>query len=234
MDHTDLQLLLQDSFRDQRFDETERKELKSSLKPYGTSALQFARNEALRIFEENAGAAAAGPGLGWLKSVFAALDSEWARRAVSLAQAHLSPDEDCGREVIARLAASRRSVDVCVFTVTDDRISDALLGCHERDVRVRVISDDERARDDGSDIQRLRQAGIAVATDPSPDDHMHHKFAIFDAKILVNGSFNWTRNARAHNFENIVVTDDPRLVSRFADEFERLWAELSSRVRKLE
>lgn len=47
-----------------------------------------------------------------------------------------------------------------------------------------------------------------------PQAHMHHKFAVIDGRLLVNGSFNWTRQAVLYNQENCVVTDNPQLVRR--------------------
>jgi phosphatidylserine/phosphatidylglycerophosphate/cardiolipin synthase-like enzyme len=60
-------------------------------------------------------------------------------------------------------------------------------------------------------------------SDPGINGHMHHKFAVFDAARLLNGSYNWTRGAADTNYENLVDTADPRLVAAFAAEFERLW-----------
>lgn len=42
---------------------------------------------------------------------------------------------------------------------------------------------------------------------------MHHKFAIVDGRLLINGSFNWTRQAVLYNQENCVITDNSSLVS---------------------
>ena len=111
-----------------------------------------------------------------------------------------------------------------MFTITDDRIADAILEAHHRGVKVRIISDDDKSFDRGSDIQRLRDANVSLRVDHSPH-HMHHKFAVFDGRLAVTGSYNWTRGAAERNHENLVILDDPRIVPRFVDEFERLWAQ---------
>jgi mitochondrial cardiolipin hydrolase len=139
-----------------------------------------------------------------------------------IAEAWFSPHDDCPGRIINLFAESRSHADVCVFTITDDRISDALLAAHARGVRIRIISDNDKAHDCGSDIERFAAAGVAVRVDLTPF-HMHHKFAIFDGQLLLHGSFNWTRGAARDNQENIVVTDEPRLIAAFGREFEQLW-----------
>jgi phosphatidylserine/phosphatidylglycerophosphate/cardiolipin synthase-like enzyme len=56
---------------------------------------------------------------------------------------------------------------------------------------------------------------------------MHHKFALFDDRILLNGSFNWTRSASDFNQENLLVIDHPPLVADYVREFEGLWQRFS-------
>ena len=71
---------------------------------------------------------------------------------------------------------ARESIDLAVFTLTDDRLSNALVEAHKRGVVVRLLSDDDKAGDKGSDIRRVRGSGLAVRTDRSPY-HFPHKFA---------------------------------------------------------
>ena len=52
---------------------------------------------------------------------------------------------------------------------------------------------------------------------------MHHKFAVFDRRILLTGSYNWTRSAAGHNEENLLVTDEAKLVGPYLQRFEKLW-----------
>lgn len=139
------------------------------------------------------------------------------------AVACFSPGEDCLDAIRDAFERTSRTADVCVFTITDDRIADAMLAAHRRGVRVRVITDNDKALDEGSDAQRLERAGVALRIDQT-EHHMHHKFAVFDGERLLTGSYNWTRSAARNNEENLIVTRDPGLVRAFSEEFERLWA----------
>ncbi len=143
-----------------------------------------------------------------------------------VSEAHFSPGDRCLKRITALLRAAQRSVDICVFTITDDRIAQCILDCHRRGVALRVLTDNEKVFDKGSDIDRLEAAGIPVRVDRT-HHHMHHKFAIFDGEVVLTGSYNWTRSAAAHNHENLVVSNDPRLARAFSRIFEEVWAEMA-------
>jgi len=227
MDFDHLDRLLRDSAEDRRLDEGERlqlRELGGRLEP---ERCRFLRNRAFGLARE---LIAAEPGAGaevlrWLEQVVRTLDL--ARPAAPPpSNAYFSPGEDCLRTLQGLCRQTRRTLDLCVFTIADDRLSDALIDAHRRSVRLRLITDDDKSTDHGSDIERLRRAGIAVRMDRSRF-HMHHKFALFDARVLVNGSFNWTRSASINNEENLVVSEEPGLLHQFAAQFERLWGQFA-------
>lgn len=152
------------------------------------------------------------------------IDRELTECIPSLAEVYFNPGEECLLEILRLLNQVNNFIDICVFTITDDRISGAILQAHKREKVIRIITDDEKMNAPGSDIIRFANAGIPVAIDHA-HEHMHHKFAIFDRRILLSGSFNWTRSASLGNHENLLVTDDPRLTKPFNKEFERLWKE---------
>ncbi len=164
--------------------------------------------------------------LGWLEEVNKTLLPDTDMEQAPPSGAFFSPGDKPLRKILGLLGSARKSVDICVFTITDDRIANAILEVKHRGVRVRIVSDDDKSFDRGSDIRRLGEAGVAVRVDRSPH-HMHHKFALFDEVTLLTGSYNWTRSAANHNLENVIVTADSRLVGSFHDMFERLWADLA-------
>ena len=135
------------------------------------------------------------------------------------------PEDPMVETLLGALQAARQLVDIAVFTITDDRVTQTLLGLHRRGIRLRILSDDAKAWDPGSDIHRLAAAGVAVFTDRS-EGHFHHKFAVIDARVAITGSYNWTRGADRDNRENLVVSQEPALVDQYARAFARMWAEL--------
>jgi phosphatidylserine/phosphatidylglycerophosphate/cardiolipin synthase-like enzyme len=139
-----------------------------------------------------------------------------------------SPGDDCLDVIRDEFARAKRKVDVCVFTITDDRIRAAMLDARRRGVAIRVISDNDKSMDEGSDVEPLRRAGIEVRVDET-EAHMHHKFAVYDDARVLTGSYNWTRSAANYNQENVVVTPDAAIVGRFKAEFERLWGDFARR-----
>jgi mitochondrial cardiolipin hydrolase len=84
-----------------------------------------------------------------------------------------------------------------------------------------------QATTQGSDISQLAQGGIPCIADNSPF-HMHHKFAIVDGRLLMNGSLNWTVQGVKSNEENVMITSDATMVKAFSDHFERLWNKFRS------
>ncbi len=163
-----------------------------------------------------------------LRAVEAALKSLTSAPAAAAdpTEVFFSPGTDCLDRIIARFSGCRRAADVCVFTVTDDRITRAILAAHKRGVAVRLITDDEKSHDLGSDVAQIRAAGVPVRIDRTPY-HMHHKYALFDNRRLLNGSYNWTRGAAEQNEENLVDAGEPAMVAAFARHFTELWDSLA-------
>jgi len=136
--------------------------------------------------------------------------------------AFFSPGEDCLNAIIQAIEDAGKTIKICVFTISDDRISDAIVQAHQRGVNIRIITDNNKLHDAGSDIRELAARGLDVRIDKTRS-HMHHKFAIFDETRVLTGSYNWTRSAAMHNHENILVTDNLSIVKDYSREFEKLW-----------
>jgi len=128
------------------------------------------------------------------------------------------------RKIVKILDNARYSMDVCVFTITNDSIEEALLKAHSRGVEVRIISDDLQMKVKGCELAKLSRAGIDVKHDSNFSKFMHHKFCIVDDYLLLTGSFNWTAAAWQKNNENLIVLSGREVVQEYQEEFDNLWS----------
>lgn len=214
---------LKSTLEDYRLSRGEKNALKALFKKsvHSDNDLAFLRSQVFEIARNELISPQSKEILEWLEDVVKLMVSPPETSKLS-SHAVFSTQEDCAQYLQGIISSCRKSIDVCVFTITDDRITNALIDAHHRKIKIRIISDDEKAYDAGSDIRKLKNAGIELKTDRDPN-HMHHKFAIFDGERLLNGSYNWTRSAATSNEENFVITNDSRLVREFTSHFERLW-----------
>ena len=231
MNPADLDTLLKQTLADHQFQSGEKKALVAWAAEHAPdeSSRAVARSRAFALAKAELPGAPARV-LDWLEEavkVFCRPGGGPALAPPEPSGAYFSPGTTIIQEVIRQFHTARQAADVCVFTITDDRITDAILRAHTRGVAVRVLTDDEKSHDLGSDIDRLRAAGIRCKMDVGNAAHMHHKFALFDGRRLMTGSFNWTRSDSEQNEENLIVTADPTLVGAFASRFEALWGRMT-------
>lgn len=135
---------------------------------------------------------------------------------------YFSPSEDCRNAIIHEIQNAKFELKICVFTISDDRITEAILGAHRRKVAVTIITDNDKTFDVGSDIGLLSKRGVRIRMDTTTN-HMHHKFMVVDGRTVTTGSYNWTNSTAKYNQENITITGDKAAVSAFNREYDRLW-----------
>ncbi|MDJ0974555.1 MAG: phospholipase D-like domain-containing protein [Planctomycetota bacterium] len=223
---TDWRTAFEQLVEDGRLSRSERKALRALVETAAPSDAERVRLRALafEVAQEALSAANASAVLAWIEDVVSLLDaaSDDVAGPDVVHEAWFSPGTAPLRAIQGAIRETRRSMDLCVFTITDDRIVAVLEEAVRRRVEVRIVSDDDKRRDLGSDLDRLARSGATVRLDRTPD-HMHHKFGIFDGKRLLTGSYNWTRSAERGNSENVLVTSEPALVAAYGAEFERVW-----------
>lgn len=139
---------------------------------------------------------------------------------------YFSPGTECRAAIIQQLKSAKSTIRICVFTISDNEISREIIRAHQRNVSVKVLTDNDKSFDRGSDIEEIHNAGIPVKIDRT-DSHMHHKFCIIDKERVLTGSYNWTRSAAERNQENIIISDDVKMAKDFVREFDRLWENLA-------
>jgi len=149
--------------------------------------------------------------------------------------------------IITEIENARHSIVVCMFelspirgarfgSATETDVIEALIRARDRGVRVRVIVngmishtgplpepwDKNRPRPLKRPMNRLREAWIEVyhvyywESIYSP---LHHKFAVFDGRTVITGSYNWY-GPSLYSDEILTVARDDRIAAAFLEEAE--------------
>jgi cardiolipin hydrolase len=140
----------------------------------------------------------------------------------AIASAEIKFTNACQKEVIKLINNSEKNIKIAVYSINDLEIIESLLNAKERGVEIEILSDRLQAFGNGSRVKLLHQLGFNIKIH-SVDRIMHHKFAIFDEKFAIEGSFNWTRSASTKNAEDCNVFEAPKDLEVLNKRFKSLW-----------
>ena len=130
-----------------------------------------------------------------------------------------TPSTDCEKNIVKAIDGANK-MDIAVYSITNPAITNSLIAAHNRGATIRIVTDRAQAKGKGSLISKIKAAGIPVLTNHKHKIE-HNKFAVFDDKHIVSGSYNWTTNASKYNSENCIFFDQSE--KEFTHRFEYLW-----------
>ncbi len=219
---------LKSSLDDYIFTRTERRELTAMLQDAGVNNqdLSLLRSHLFNIARARITPDNINTILDWLEKANKALIPDSSQLPEPACDIFFSPQDDCIGAICNFIGRARHTLRICVFTISDNHISDRLIQAHRANINIRILTDNDKVNDAGSDIERLHQAGIPVRIDRS-SNHMHHKFAICDNREALTGSYNWTYSAARFNQENLIITDHRPIVQKYLDEYDNLWQQMA-------
>ena len=142
--------------------------------------------------------------------------------SLNLLSVSFSRVDDTSSLISTWISKANSSIEVAVYSFTQDSIADALVSAKNRGVAVRVLMDSGTISDSGSEYSRLQKLGISIKTDSSKG-LMHDKFFIIDGRVVGTGSYNWTISAEDDNAENLLIVMSVALAERYLNEFTALW-----------
>ena len=130
-----------------------------------------------------------------------------------------SPGTDCEENIIKEIKKAK-NIDIAVYSISNQNIVNSIISAKKKGAKIRVITDRTQAKVKGSLIDTIRSAGIPVLTNKGHKIE-HNKFAVFDDKYIVSGSYNWATNATMYNSENCNFFEQPN--KEYSERFEYLW-----------
>ena len=139
-------------------------------------------------------------------------------------ETYFSPDGHISDRIIKAIDSSTSSRDLAIFDFTAQDIKSVLDKAKSRGVTIKIVADSRQAKGKHSVIQKFVNEGFDIKiVHGIGRGIMHNKFAIFDKKLLVTGSYNWTNNAEDFNYENAVFISDPEIINQYQKEFDKIY-----------
>ncbi|MBP5215158.1 MAG: hypothetical protein J6039_01190 [Alphaproteobacteria bacterium] len=136
---------------------------------------------------------------------------------------YFTPSLKCENNLIKRIDKAKKSIDAAVYAINNEDIVKALIRAEDRGVKIRILTDRLQAAHKNSKVYELWARGFNIRVH-SKHKIEHNKFAVFDFKEVVTGSYNWTEPASKKNSENcIFISSDEKTVREYHDRFNYLW-----------
>ena len=125
------------------------------------------------------------------------------------------PFNQCANTIINEINQAKNTIYVQAYGFTHANIISALIEAKERGVDVQIILDRSNftARYQYN-LKHLSEAGILIFKDEVPGIS-HNKVMIIDHRIVITGSFNFTKNADTKNAENVVILTNTQIANSF-------------------
>lgn len=118
------------------------------------------------------------------------------------AHALFFPSDTAFKSLTSLLGTATHTLDIAMFNITDDNLVDCLSNLvRQKNVRVRLVTDNDQSDNSGSDAERLGKMGVSVKIVQGPGGQngmMHHKFGVVDGRVVFTGR--WGREVGFRSF----------------------------------
>ena len=138
-------------------------------------------------------------------------------------EVYYSPDDGVASRVYDILTEAEKSIYFLAFSFTSDDLGQIIRTQAENGLDVAGVMDADQVKSNiGTEYDPFKQAGLKVFVDGNKG-LMHHKTMIIDDRVVITGSYNFTRSAETRNDENLVVLYNPAIANFYMEEFNRIY-----------
>lgn len=135
---------------------------------------------------------------------------------------YFSPEDNIERIILNTLKKAKSSVHFLAFSFTSDPLGEVLIALHKKGVKILGVMERQGSNSKESEYVKMRVEGLAVRLDRNRNQ-MHHKVIVIDERLVMTGSYNFSKSANKKNDENLIMLDDPEIAREYLREFSRIY-----------
>lgn len=137
------------------------------------------------------------------------------------------------KHILEELSKAETSILIAVAWFTDNDIFNLLVQKASQNVLVELMLIDDKINNDcGIDFLTLFDNGgkIWMVKDETT---MHNKFCIIDERVVINGSYNWTKKAISNHENIMVIANHAETIEIYKEQFKALKEQLFGNEREI-
>ena len=135
---------------------------------------------------------------------------------------YFSPSDNIEQLILEELKKAKKSIIFMAFSFTSDAIGETLIDKFHQGVKVYGIFEKRGSNSRYSEYVKMKIEGLPVKLDKNRKI-MHHKVIVIDEKLVLTGSYNFSKNANKNNEENILFINNKHIATQYIKEFKRLY-----------
>jgi phosphatidylserine/phosphatidylglycerophosphate/cardiolipin synthase-like enzyme len=129
---------------------------------------------------------------------------------------YFSPRGQCTEAIVKEIEKAKTEILVQAYSFTSKDIVSALVMARQKGIHIEIILDKSNMTAKYSAADFTTHAGIVTYID-SNHAIAHNKVIIIDEKIVITGSFNFTKAAEEHNAENLIIIHSKELALKYCE-----------------
>ncbi|MBU3657037.1 MAG: phospholipase D family protein [Rhodocyclaceae bacterium] len=139
---------------------------------------------------------------------------------VTQIRAYFTPGHTVETAITDEIDAAQNTIRVQAYSFTNPLIVQALADARLRGVDVIVVLDKSNRTQRSSVAELAQRAGIPTLID---DRHAiaHNKIMIIDDRIVITGSYNFSRAAEKSNAENLVIIESAPIARKYQQNWQK-------------
>lgn len=138
-------------------------------------------------------------------------------------------DENIEEIIIKNIREAKKEIYIAMAWFTSKTLMDELNDLKKRGVNVKVIISNANANDNNGNFYKLinvcnevKKVVIPKIKGKKYNNIMHNKYCVIDNKKVIDGSYNWSNNAK-YNLEHIIVIESKTVAKMYLNNFNKIY-----------
>ena len=113
-------------------------------------------------------------------------------------------------KIVELIANSKDTIKISMYNFSFKKFAKELVEASKKGVKIQVILDEKKVEEDDEIYKYLKKNDIEIIISKKK---LHTKIAIFDNKIALIGSLNWTKESFEENYESLLMSNNKEIIA---------------------